>query len=386
MEHPIATITCHTKLDEQFKLPIPFLAYLLPIYWDDTPGIKQINHPGKSDKILFLRHNGQIRGNYAHMRKPIAFRNSMSLDVAIHEKIVNLKVSASTVHMCGIKQLSQIDEVMLVLCRHYMRIYKFWEFVRRKPRLSMIYLIRFLANAIGPTYTYTVSVSGQYDIAVDREKLFRSEKQFEVIAHRTQIPPMNDDYPIELYDYWSWAAEEWYFHPELSTNLIEKTKYVAEYENLHATTCIDYTTVISMMNFSYGLGFKVNLLKLRDYINNVVCDSRIRAIYDSNLEFKLAKIVVDIGDNRHNFMIYAGGNVTQSGQDRSPEIAFNILIPMLKRSRKHFQRQTPSFQIDTEDFLQVHQKLIWSRSTRTDDKETTSVIYNKKIIKGKIVW
>ena len=110
-EENISTITCHTVL----KKPIltEYVSRLLPVLQEDVkPEQKEFLHPGSAGVILFLRHRDLTLGCYDFLRKNDVFRNSISMDMSIAEKMVNIKWSDKSVHMCGIKKPQQIHEVM----------------------------------------------------------------------------------------------------------------------------------------------------------------------------------------------------------------------------------------------------------------------------------
>lgn len=363
-DHRISTITCHTSL--KHDLPIDILKHFLPVQWDVSPGSNEFIHPRRAGVILFLRGYGIQRGNYEHLREATAFRNSISLDMSIASKMINLKVSTHTVHMCGIKCVEQIHETMKHLHNLYQLIYNYRDYWCTNPSQAENHLSTFLRECKGSKQMIDIPVDG--------------EDTIEVKYYGIRIPSQGV-YPDSLYNYWVEAVKEWQYHHQVCHRLRTISRDIVSVD-MDYLESFEYTTHISMMNFSRSLGFQVNLLKLRNYINGLN-DPSMRAIYDALLEYKLVKVLVYVGDTRHSFMIYGCGNVTQSGQGEMPDVAYRKLIPLIRSMRYLVEQVEPA-----RNFKRavMPPPFLITESVEWDDNTKNKATSMQMVLKSKVVW
>ncbi len=288
----ITTMTLLFNIDGVVNLDTAFL--LLPLTdvkqenINETKKKKQraktpfVDVPGS---IISLRYKGLVRGyqkkkaKSAQDSKPKYFKNSVTLDLSLKDKNVNIKLCASTIHMCGAKNTNQGEEGSQYL-------------------IDYIHEISELIN------------NNRYDII--KERLNASIDQLK----------RN--------------------HPNIDFSLLEDNLNMTIYKNVDTISPLKILQKSkAMVNYNYDLGFPIDRTKLKQFINgrdgffshydnSTEHFVTIELPYESNIPIKNKNKI----KNKilcHKFLIYKSGLVTQTGPNEDlMRPVFNLFISNIR--------------------------------------------------------
>lgn len=318
-ETKISTITCHTSLTKNIDTNL--IVNLLPVKYDKIDqDQKDFNHPGIGGVILFLRYGDISRGNYGFLRKPKIFRNSISMDMSIASKMINIKFSNTSVHMCGIKSPDHIHEVMQHLGSMISTIKTFLDYPKTTKALKK-YIEEFLNNVRGPrilSHLFFENHKGGMDEIVT--------------ADHSIVPYSGKTIPSEIEAVLSSFSIEKDVYSHLRLRLWDIYK-LESVRNPTILNDLNYQVHISMQNYNYKIGFRISKTLLAKFIHSLK-NKNIRTDFHPDMSKNSMKVMVWLSHSiLYNFTIYTCGNVTQSGPSSFPIEAYNAIIPNIIRFR-----------------------------------------------------
>lgn len=352
----ISTITCHAILDSEIDTDI--ITECLPVRWDEvdeTNPPKKIPHPGEEAIILFLRRGDVVRGSYAYLRTTEEFKNSISMDLSVDQKMINIKFSGQSVHMCGAKNKRNIVDVMRIFDDKIRVIEDFFRAVKDRVDIES-HIVRFLKMTVGKNmtvtkyYDYESGKSVLKLVTIDKSlKYYSSYKSFvSSLASSGDNDVLSPDGSVRIlpfdervYNFLNTFMIEKKYHSHLRSRLWCLLDFIKG--RMFKYGPLTYCYKISMQNYNYRLGFKISKVRVFDFIEQLIHPD-IRADYHPDMSKNSLKILVWVKSSSRatgyilfNFTLYVCGNVTQSGPDDGHYDAYNLLIPLLRENRKHIE-------------------------------------------------
>jgi hypothetical protein len=266
--------------------------------------------------IYTAKYGNKIRGVDVTKSDKI-FRNSITTYIETEKKVINSKISATSIQMCGGTNIKDGNEITDIIIKH-------------------IYDIKDILTKIDNNYEEAVEAM-EYILEISKGEPISREKETN-ISDRIFTTELIDDYicekinkhhkppsyiNIEFFNFFSKYNEQQY-HSDFRTKLewILKTKDVINGIDRIAPRLIN----TSMVNINYKLGFSVNRFLLALYFdkqdglfvkfnNSIMPYAAIEIPFISKVEKTKNK------DNKidyHTIIVYKSGSVTQSGQGGKP--------------------------------------------------------------------
>ncbi|PCJ29228.1 MAG: hypothetical protein COA94_02095 [Rickettsiales bacterium] len=240
---------------------------------------------GDYGDIVSCRHDGTERGI---SKDSGFFRNAISLYISCGTKYVSVKLTSKSIQMCGLKStemMKQISEIVVNLINGV------------QSNISAITDDKDMGKRILDWFTENVSVAN------GKLRICKCPKFIENCAYEF-LKSLMSDY-VTVADY------------------ILHVKWVTTMENVVNEKLLIVSMKTSMVNYNYGLGFKIDRIRVRDllranppfgarYINSI--DHYVSVTYPYVIEDgKSENIRKKSKERNHTFLIYASGNTTQSG-------------------------------------------------------------------------
>lgn len=337
---PITTMTSIVKLDTEISLPIVF--HILPVIDSSLRNVDTFPLFSKGT-IVSLKYNGKIRGISRKKKKKTkdgkeGFKNSIILDFSIGDKNINVRISSSTIHVCGLTNPDHIAEVIKLLEEHFVRIDKEWEFVisHKEDTLKVAGYIRRNIRREGGT----IVIPKPVDVEFNSDML----KIMDIITRFINIRNISDD---QLY-YTSCN----YYLTDMDWIINNFNVLTDEF----STESIKY----SMVNKNYHLGFNIDrkifaLIASKKEGWVVQYDPAVKPVIKISIPF-------DIGENCnihrkkrtgkgdfHIFQIYRSGSVTQTGPNiELTRDAYNEFRSFIESIREKIEKKV-EYEEDTLD-------------------------------------
>lgn len=365
----VTTMTLIFHLDCKINLnKIYFLIPITKIPYEITSKARiryKIPHYDKPGSILSMRYRGMTRG-ILRSNSSTHFKNSITLDLSLKEKNVNIKLcnsktrtSGSKMQMCGAKSLDQGMEGANEILRKIEKIQVILNRVESNPDLKqrcIDHIHQSVVETSEPLWKYKPSTS-----------IFIPPPILEVVQDELHwklctIPPSKQGMDTILQEYTSKYSEVKNISPWLRDSLciLRNLKYnepnenqkkeldmeyidffLQEYEEIHSLEKfkekVDFIANIgelyegnlhisevskAMVNFNYSLGGPIDRFQLMTHFHG---KGNFYAHFHNSTEHyvtvELPYVVKDPTRKKkskkpcHTFLIYQSGLVTQSGPD-----------------------------------------------------------------------
>jgi hypothetical protein len=361
------------------KIDLNKIFYLLPVTKIDyTPSTKartryKIPHYHVPGSILSMRFRGMTRG-IIRTTSGRHFKNSITIDISLKEKNVNIKLCASKMQMCGAKSVEQGYD----------------------GALEIINKIEYINNLINRMKD---SSKKEYTLNVIKENVYDSEKIWTVINHQGFLPhKISFAIYNDLYKSLPSFSKEESDYDNVITTCVQKYKHMLKDDlteedllnwmknSLKQTTKINFTPLNAdqlqnidqeyfdflmsdiddfnssnlfieklnfvdtlsdlyegdlevnniskaMVNFNYSLGNEIDRFQLKKYMNGrdgffAHFDNSTEHYVTIELPYQVEKETKKRKNKKpcHSFLVYQSGLVTQSGPDED----------LMKQAYKHF--------------------------------------------------
>lgn len=268
-------------------------------------------HSSIPGDILSLRFDGKIRGFPGKW-----FKNAIALDVSIKSKNVSLKLSRSTIQMCGAKTLEDGVEVANYIITHL----KFLE--------NMLGRFRQEPEKTSNTLKWIEETTRGENILRDVKDIFPSSEVSEVELHviskisdfKVQLPTIdtyNDQIDIDMKDFFLRYLHEFTYHSDYCNYLqeIRKIKTI-----ITSDLMIDDIRK-AMVNYHYSLGKEVDRYNLATFLNgyNIFFarfDNALQPHATIEVPYEYpedSRFIRRKGKAHHTFLVYRSGRITQIG-------------------------------------------------------------------------
>jgi hypothetical protein len=285
--------------------------------------------------ILSMRYKENdremVRGIVKNNKK--SFKNSITLDISTTIKNLSLKISPTTIQLCGAPSRAAGTEATYYIIEHLKNINDTINYIHENPDLFEACLEWMKVNSKGPV----------------KEKIFYQRIQCRNVIINVQdkildnniiIPSIPEYLDSKIMKFLCQFTEDMFYYGDY----ISKISYIQKFPNVFKDDLSINKINEVMVNYNYNLGFKVN----RDLLNKLI-DGRnglyshydsafvhcvtIELPYDPIPDYTAKKQKKEIP--HHTFLVYYSGACTQSGPCSAlqpgkagglMEEAFNIFI------------------------------------------------------------
>lgn len=298
---------------DDIELNLPALFYTIKCL--DETGIvinKKMKPHMSPGTILGMRFNDRVRGLFRTDGKN--FKNAIITDMSIKDKNINIRVCSSMIHMAGAKSINHFNETLVYMKEKITKLNNLFKYVsdnREEAREVCTYL----SNVIRSHYDYNPNRCPIYlDVRPDHLNRFNKEqcRMIKICARFLAIIDTNTGV----------------YANQNTTSYINDVKWLLlenepMFSNLHMGD-----VMMIMINKNYELGFTVLRNELARIFSQypkftVRCDPAINAFVRIDMPFEIeegSKIhrkksrgKSDVNGNKHVFIVYRSGSVTQTG-------------------------------------------------------------------------
>jgi hypothetical protein len=348
------------------KIDLNTIFYLLPITRISyTPSSKartryKIPHYEVPGSILSMRYRGQTRG-ILKTTSGTHFKNSITIDISLKEKNVNIKLTGSKMQMCGAKSVDQgIDGANEILSK----IDKISDLIKRINKNLVVKnnTINLLKKNIQDSEKIWYLTNHQGYIPNKLANIIFSDLQFQIDILEKDISVLDEiasnykhycNDTIKHDDIYNWLKNslklttklEYKYPTEEEFSEIDK-EYLdflmldfQDYQSKHQYfEKIDFISSINddlyegeleiesiskaMVNFNYSLGDEIDRFQLKKYINGrdgffAHFDNSTEHYVTIELPYHVEREQKKRKNKKpcHSFLVYQSGLVTQSGPD-----------------------------------------------------------------------
>lgn len=360
------------------KIDLNKIFYLLPVTKIEyTPSTKartryKIPHYEVPGSILSMRFRGMTRG-IIRTTSGRHFKNSITIDISLKEKNVNIKLCASKMQMCGAKSVEQgysgaleiinkIDYINNLVNRmknsdkkeYTLKVIrdnvydseKIWTLSNHQGYIPYKLSCN-LYNDINKMMD-TLNNDSDYDLVinmfVEKYKSLLKEEQTEEdlmnwlknsLKRKTKINfiQLNDEQmgciDREYFDFLMSDIDDF----NTSDLFIDKLKFVEELSDIYEGELEVDNISKAMVNFNYSLGNEIDRFQLKKHMNGrdgffAHFDNSTEHYVTIELPYQVEKETKKRKNKKpcHSFLVYQSGLVTQSGPDED----------LMKQAYKHF--------------------------------------------------
>lgn len=314
---PVTTMTMITTLTNKIDKNLAF--ELLPVRRIEMPDQKKsakckLPHAeGMPGTILSNRYKWKVRGIVRSNKKP--FKNAVTMDMSISHKNIGLKLSSTSIQICGASRKSDGEEAVSMLVGHLNEIERTLSSFRRDPRLADETIEWIKEHSAG---RWTVrDVVEKRKISERTVSVRRKADDREIVRIVGCAPEHLDQRTV---DYLVSFGEEFDYHGDFC----KKLDFIRSVKSLCLSPGpIGYNEIDqAMLNYNYTLGFQVNRTALNSIIdtippflsryNNELTNSvTIEVPYEPERQESIKKKKNKVP--HHTFLVYRSGAVTQSG-------------------------------------------------------------------------
>jgi hypothetical protein len=279
--------------------------------------------------ILSMRHRvgkvGITRGIIRTSAKSY-FKNSVTIDISISHKTINMKLSSKKIQMCGATSIEDGLEAVGYLMDHLIKIQKILNRFKRNPQMRDK-VVKWLTNASkGREILRAIIYKGPLTEKELEEKNIMAdipdedkECVYDHLLLRPAIIPEDIDNDMAMF--LMSLIDDFQFH----TDYINKVLFVVKLDRIisDVVTITDINEV--MVNYNYNLGFPVDRFLLNEYIHGVNgFYSRFDITVENNVTIELEHTPDKLSVARQKkkkipritYLVYGSGAVTQSGPGR----------------------------------------------------------------------
>ena len=280
--------------------------------------------PGQTPGNIFcLRFGPHTRGLVRNSK--VAFRNSIGIDIATNTKNVNLKLSHSTIHLCGARSKTDGEEAAQYIIDHCYRIQRLLHRISEERKdFNMISTFDWLMETTKGPIAYreinqpTVAAPGAVSITMvdtPRTVNITMVKPDNEIIVPTNIPEYVDGEVAAFVLNW---IPDFHYHSDFCSK-------IGFTRNAPHQIIIEHPQVqnvaVAMANHNYSLGFEIIPIKLEEALDGYDGFFARYNEKDNSTVIELPYTPVPSLFNkrkpnkvpRHTFIVYKRGSVTQSG-------------------------------------------------------------------------
>jgi hypothetical protein len=314
----ISTMTLIMTLKGEIDIQAAF--QLLPItriqiYKARESSKCKLPHCSTPGAILSMKYRGCIRGIIRNKTRP--FKNAVTIDISTFKKNINLKLSSSSIHMCGASSLADGIEAATHIMNHVRHIQEILNKIQNNLSHTL-YIIEWIKMVTkGPSQVQKILLE-------TREYNNITMNIVEVKTYNTIIKsqiPFPLDFNTEIANFLLSLCDDFIYHEDLCMKL----DFIPKISNITSDNLEIENINEVMVNHNYFLGFRVNrdmLDKLMKGRNGFLSryDNELGPAVIIELPYSLSDTEIKRRRNKvpHNtFLVYSSGAVTQSGSGTS---------------------------------------------------------------------
>nr|QBK93575.1 MAG: transcription factor TFIID [Pithovirus LCPAC404] len=255
--------------------------------------------------ILSIRFRGLTRGIITS-ESTKQFRNSITIDISTSVKNVNIKLSATNIHICGAKNKAIATEAAEYIVKYSNDIQDNLDHMRVNPELVDKAIAWMENNTVGDEYTR--HDTGKQDHSIVLHKFEMEENQKKIV------------------EFFYSLATDFIYHSDMMDAIkyhYTKIDSVCEPSRNNNLLAIDHANIrTEMSNYNFDIGFSIDRWKLYTAINDLHDKGIIPFIaqyfnclhsycsiyypYEENISRPRGK------KRKITFMVYSSGRVTMS--------------------------------------------------------------------------
>jgi hypothetical protein len=319
------------NLDWAFSL-LPITRIKLPEQKRVKQNIK-LPHVDIPGAILSLRHKGHTRGIIRSTNKK-CFKNSVTIDISVKSKNLNIKLSAFKFHVCGANSVDQALEGINYIINYLHDIQDEIDYINQNydMALSTIQTLKKITKGSEIKRELNDSTSMSCDENTQTNEIldYTIDKIDDFEKYRSE------EFDVRIANFLYRQAEDFKYHSHFSTEI----DYILTIKKIinHRLEIDNYWK--AMVNINYDLKFDIDRDELRDQLNG--CDG-FYARYNNMFEHSVTVYLpYEPKNNRqvrkknkqtcHTYIVYQSGLVTQSGPgDELMEEAYYKFIEVINR-------------------------------------------------------
>jgi len=344
----VTTMTLVARFDGEINLNPIFC--LLPITKIDLPEKKRntkkmkIPHCSIPGSILSLRFAGYTRGIFRTVSRK-HFRNSITIDISTKTKNISLKLSESTIQMCGPTSMEMGQEAISHLFCHIREIQEGLDYLQSHPNDTISTVKWLIENTRGPQIVQELKEVRPFDNVIlaitethdDHDIVIPSEEKLLKASKGGSID-------IKIADFFLRLCPEFKYHSELCADF----EHILELDYVLKGDLKCNKIYRAMVNYNYQLGFKVNREKIKQVFDE--SNEGWTARYDPRLDHTVTlQIPYEVPEEMqfmrkpnkvhcHTFMCQKSGVITQSGPDeRMMKDAYYMFMELIHENKDYIE-------------------------------------------------
>lgn len=275
--------TTHTVVvDMDMTINVPLIFTLLPILHLPRPATgrrsSKVKMPFPGPKyagcIISMCYWGFNRGIKRKSKSGQSFLNTITLDIVVSIKTINVKVSGNSFHMCGVKTMDNVDELIGLLKSQLDYIQELFFSIKQEQEDALQAAIdEYIEMAKGdPIYSQTDEEQGYPQGATEHDATtacsndrIRDQIPVDWTVKTVPLPVLAEGEPLEtLID-----KLRYLLHPIMEPDddsmklptisvLRENIEWIMKQEFVYTGSFTPTNTSISMVNYSFHLPFPAN--------------------------------------------------------------------------------------------------------------------------------
>lgn len=312
--HNITTMTMVITLNSAVNTEAAFL--LLPITRVNIVQTREsskckLPHCAIPGSILSMRYRENIRGIIRNNSKP--FKNSVTIDISTIRKNINLKLSSTTIQMCGASSREDGVEAATHIINHL----KYTQQIADMMQSNVDHTNEIVEWIKEITYGELVDrpIYEERKIGAITMRIYKPTKERAIARPQIEIPAHFD---TNITRFLLALVDDFIYHADMCHKLDLATSIKDVIDDELEVKQVDE----AMVNYNYPLGYEVDRIRLAELINS---RSGFTSHFDNALDTSVTiELPYDppVGmaiKRRKNkiphstFLVYKSGSVTQSG-------------------------------------------------------------------------
>lgn len=351
----VTTKTMIITLSQPINTNLAF--QLLPITKIDIEHKRQsskckLPHCKIPGSIISMGYKGVIRGVIKSKKPP--FKNSVTIDMSITEKNINMKLSTKSIQICGARSRESGIEASTYLINYIVNIQDMINKIRQN-REHVDKIVEWIKEHTKGELVERASWETIYSKDVNLN-IYRGKK---VPLYKSPEEPIPEEFDQNIAKMLISLTEGFMYH----SDICQKLEYILEAPDITPEKPKIVNVNEAMVNYNYSLGFEVNRFKLNEFIKgyeNFI--SRYNNALSNCVTIELPytpapNVTIKRRNNKiphHTFLVYRSGSVTQSGPGgtimKDAYYAFMNIIedlkPFIEYNRDNDELTPPSLSSD----------------------------------------
>jgi TATA-box binding protein (TBP) (component of TFIID and TFIIIB) len=325
----VVNLSGHIDLEAVYEL-FPIANVQLKSTRKNVKNIKIPHFRGKEGSIYRINYRNNTRGIVKSDSKKF-FKNSVLLDLGLVDKNVAVKISNTTFHITGVKEISNLTETIGYLMKYLREIQENLDYMKEHPEEVTIIDNWVLKNLKGDNN------------ALNSMPNVTENLDLKILNFLTSYLPEFTNFD-DYYTVFQW--------------IIKGQTLITDLEVLDSK--------LIMTNYNYDLGFLINRDELAERLKN---ETDFTVIYDNSETYYIKVEYAYIRDEtfsrirkkpktpKHTILIYKSGRVTQSGPGYElMKGCYDKFRTEIARLRPYIERKISLSDIESEEVIAIPEK------------------------------